>query len=520
MTKDYVREKKFVCDFNGCTQRFNRPSHLETHMRSHTGDRPFKCPLQGCGKTYNRKDHLDRHVKSEHEKRRDHPCGYEGCGKAFFDAKLLKQHVEHIHENKKKFYCTEYAPCQESFRKKTTLQAHINEAHLGLRKYPCPHMDPETGELCNAGYNQNGSLQQHIQEAHMKEKIKEKTESEQYFCTICPAPGTMADTIETEAGTATVPQKPLSFSNYEELLAHTKAVHPPKCEQCGQTFKAKQTLKTHLEIVHGQAENVPQFPCTEPGCDKVFNRKSNRTAHVNQVHAETPQFICGAFDFSKSKQEELKDWDGHNACGNPFRARSTLEQHIRTQHLGFASRKTMRQEKKKTKTKKRGPPEASTLELLTGFGYEKGRKIECVVHGCDYRFTRDYDHISHLTDFHKLAEEEIEYMLEERREKQALEGGQFWVGGLDDSADMSTLQSIQSSVPQTPMTFPSPSYDQEPLFTSNGGSGTMFDPKFPSLGETILDPVMEEEDEMDALMGLSNVPLANIHNGLQPDSTV
>lgn len=35
-----------------CEKRFDRPSNLERHMRTHTGDAPFRCDEPGCGKRF------------------------------------------------------------------------------------------------------------------------------------------------------------------------------------------------------------------------------------------------------------------------------------------------------------------------------------------------------------------------------------------------------------------------------------------------------------------------------------
>src|SRR5277367_1162014 len=40
------REKKYECDT--CGKRFQAPSHVKNHERSHTGEKPFKCGE--CGK--------------------------------------------------------------------------------------------------------------------------------------------------------------------------------------------------------------------------------------------------------------------------------------------------------------------------------------------------------------------------------------------------------------------------------------------------------------------------------------
>ncbi|CAG8644945.1 9756_t:CDS:2, partial [Paraglomus occultum] len=53
--------KRYKC--NTCQKRFTRPSSLQTHMYSHTGEKPFKCPFDGCGRHFSVVSNLRRHQK-------------------------------------------------------------------------------------------------------------------------------------------------------------------------------------------------------------------------------------------------------------------------------------------------------------------------------------------------------------------------------------------------------------------------------------------------------------------------
>ncbi|EUC55706.1 C2H2-type zinc-finger protein [Rhizoctonia solani AG-3 Rhs1AP] len=52
-----------------CGQAFDRPSSLQTHMNTHTGEQPFQCPFEGCGRKFSVKSNMRRHL-SVHEQPR------------------------------------------------------------------------------------------------------------------------------------------------------------------------------------------------------------------------------------------------------------------------------------------------------------------------------------------------------------------------------------------------------------------------------------------------------------------
>lgn len=53
--------KKHKCKV--CDKRFTRPSSLQTHMYSHTGEKPFVCHMGGCGRQFSVVSNLRRHQK-------------------------------------------------------------------------------------------------------------------------------------------------------------------------------------------------------------------------------------------------------------------------------------------------------------------------------------------------------------------------------------------------------------------------------------------------------------------------
>ena len=64
-------QKKHKCKI--CDKRFTRPSSLQTHMYSHTGEKPFACDVEGCGRHFSVVSNLRRHRKVHKGEGRDHP---------------------------------------------------------------------------------------------------------------------------------------------------------------------------------------------------------------------------------------------------------------------------------------------------------------------------------------------------------------------------------------------------------------------------------------------------------------
>lgn len=54
-------QKKHRCKI--CDKRFTRPSSLQTHMYSHTGEKPYQCEVDGCGRHFSVVSNLRRHRK-------------------------------------------------------------------------------------------------------------------------------------------------------------------------------------------------------------------------------------------------------------------------------------------------------------------------------------------------------------------------------------------------------------------------------------------------------------------------
>ena len=453
------RPKRYVCSHADCAKAFDRPVRLEAHQRTHTDDRPFACSESGCTKAFFKAEHLKAHVKEKHSHETGRVCTYvltvnaEGeefeCGKTFPTAQKLKRHLA-VHEKMEELKCEEVG-CGQVFRKMETLQRHIKKDHLNEKAFRCTKPVKSEGdgtggeemeEECGQTFRTVGQLKAHQNREHAGLK---------FACEICssPSPNNGQSTADDNARVA--------FATYSDLQAHVKAVHPPTCPTCGTACESNRALEAHMDIEHGSLSDRKTFKCDHLGCDRAFTKMGNLTVHVKNVHKKNKPFTCGQFDLSNSKH--CPGWDGHG-CGMGLVTKAALENHTRTQHLSLPSL-LKRKVKIKTEDTETGttpssamsfdePPESgacndpsNALSLLTGFGYADSRPIACWNADCSVRFKREFDLAQHMELEHEWNVEDINERL---AEQEALEGGQFWIGGQDEEEDESLRVQLASTL--------------------------------------------------------------------------
>ncbi|XP_056636564.1 transcription factor Sp9-like [Diorhabda sublineata] len=88
-------KKVHVCHYPGCDKVYGKTSHLQAHLRWHTGERPFVCNWLFCGKRFTRSDELQRHLRT-HTGEKRFACTI--CAKRFMRSDHLTKHVK-THKN-------------------------------------------------------------------------------------------------------------------------------------------------------------------------------------------------------------------------------------------------------------------------------------------------------------------------------------------------------------------------------------------------------------------------------------
>lgn len=90
MQQKTARKRVCICRF--CSKAFSSPANLESHLRTHTGERPYGCSI--CGKKFSQFWNLKIH-KNIHTGERPYQCLL--CPERFSDPSNLKKHQKRHH---------------------------------------------------------------------------------------------------------------------------------------------------------------------------------------------------------------------------------------------------------------------------------------------------------------------------------------------------------------------------------------------------------------------------------------
>ena len=291
---------------------------------------------------------LQRKPKIEHDhgaagQRRKYP---RKCVELGYHVKVSPWDLEMMMQSQKKVYhCT---PCNKSFIRKGSLQAHIEQFHTdggaeggaaaGKKK---KHFECED---CGRCFKYQRSYNTHILSHH---EANGEEGDPQYECSECGKRFTCQDKMEThmqlhtdgEGGRtydgATTVLMFEDFEDSEEVVVtkkkrkkHTKRrPKMPKipkilaCPYCEKVFKTSGNMRMHMRVHTGEKP----FPCSV--CGKCFSRNGNLQTHMRSHTGEKPCKcgVCGkGFSHISGLQYHLKKHNNEkpfecNLCGKLFK---------------------------------------------------------------------------------------------------------------------------------------------------------------------------------------------------------
>lgn len=146
---------KYECVY--CQKRFPLKTNLDTHTKTHTGERNFLCHL--CDKKCINLSVLNRHIES-HSVQKPFTCNV--CLQSYKYQKSLDIHRVKVHgigntkipERIKKHFCD---LCPKSYFSNNKLQKHIR-SHTGERPFSCP--------MCKKCFIDKSYIKQHLKLIH------------------------------------------------------------------------------------------------------------------------------------------------------------------------------------------------------------------------------------------------------------------------------------------------------------------------------------------------------------------
>ena len=169
------------------------------------------------------------------------------CGLLFNSREDLNTHIAgHKPSN---WNCSQ---CSKVYDSRGVLYKHYREKHIGVFQYDCKE--------CEYGNDERVHMVHHMFHKHGVETegiIK------------CP----------NEGCNYVVPQKCILLSHID-TCGEAKENKKHKCTECGQGYRSKKYLRLHMAADHPtQGEDVKQYPCSYPDCEKIYKSPDTLRTH-------------------------------------------------------------------------------------------------------------------------------------------------------------------------------------------------------------------------------------------------
>ncbi|GJQ81943.1 hypothetical protein Trydic_g20409 [Trypoxylus dichotomus] len=166
--KIHANKRSYKCD--KCPKAFNTSSDLHKHnICVHMDRSKWKYVCVYCNKRFPLKTNMDTHVKT-HTGERNFPCHL--CERRFINNSVLLRHIA-THSNVRSFHCN---VCSQDYKYQKSLDIHMTKSHgIGNAKIP-QKVKKYICHMCPKSYYANSNLQKHLR-SHTGERP--------YGCNVC-----------------------------------------------------------------------------------------------------------------------------------------------------------------------------------------------------------------------------------------------------------------------------------------------------------------------------------------------
>lgn len=281
--RSHTGERPFVCDFKKCRKKFYSKAMLKTHKMSHSEEKKFHCDI--CDERYRMKSSLLNHIIAhnkhgpefklrrkkckcsycQHEAsggqkvvddagRRLHICDYPKCSKIYVKGSYLKEHLR-THTDDRRFGCN-WPDCDRRFYSKGNLNKHLRlHTELQQKIYKC--------YMCSYKSATTDDLQAHIEVHFQLQNLRCNVQEIELVSDEAQGSNTTPWRFEEPENESQVDQQNQDQTEHQDLQDLERFL-PDDLEAAGEEIKIEiEEIEIEIEEIEIEIEEVKVEPETQ-----------------------------------------------------------------------------------------------------------------------------------------------------------------------------------------------------------------------------------------------------------------